>query len=233
MPCAPTGCRRLPTRLFATPDARWQAVAQRAGALRAGGRPVLIGTDTVADSERLSWHLHQAGVPHTVLNARHDAQEAAIVAEAGQAGRITVATRMAGRGTDIHLDATALAAGGLHVIDCQRNESRRMDRQLHGRCARQGQPGSVETWICAAISSDCAPLPASNLQACMPPSPAGLCARAPLFPPWSAWAARLRHRLWQWVQAQRQTALRAQLLAQDRQWEAQHRSARRPEVPRP
>lgn len=138
----------LPLRLFDDAEARWQAVTARAAALQAQGRPVLIGTDTVADSERLAWHLAQAGVSHTVLNARHDASEAAIVAQAGQAGRITVATRMAGRGTDIHLDDAALAAGGLHVIDCQRNESRRMDRQLWGRSARQGQPGSVETWLC-------------------------------------------------------------------------------------
>ena len=79
--------------------------------LRALGRPVLIGTDTVPDSERLSWHLDQQGVPHTVLNARHDRQEADIIAQAGRAGQVTVATRMAGRGTDIALDQAALSAG--------------------------------------------------------------------------------------------------------------------------
>ncbi len=140
--------RRLwPTQVFDDAEARWQAVVARAAACRAEGRPVLIGTDTVADSERLSWHLHQAGLPHQVLNARHDAGEAAIVAQAGEAGCITVSTRMAGRGTDIQPDARALAAGGLHIINCQCNESPRMDRQLLGRCARQGQPGSAETWL--------------------------------------------------------------------------------------
>jgi len=91
--------------------------------------------------------LATAGVAHQVLHARLDAAEAAIVARAGAHGQVTVATNMAGRGTDIHLDALALAAGGLHVLSCQHNASRRHDRQLSGRAARQGQPGSHETWL--------------------------------------------------------------------------------------
>jgi preprotein translocase subunit SecA len=223
---------RLPTRLpsrrqtwaarsFETPDARWTAVTRRAAAMQAAGRPVLIGTDTVADSERLSWHLSQAGIAHTVLNARHDAAEAAIVAQAGAAGRITVATRMAGRGTDIHLDEQALAAGGLHVIDCQRNESRRMDRQLWGRCARQGQPGSTETWLCTANSPDHAGAPESKLTGWISYVSCLALARSPR---WGVFGLRL----YQWMQTLRQAALRRQLLEQDLSWEAQHRLARRP-----
>jgi len=105
---------------------------------------VLIGTRSIAASELVSWHLHRAGLTDVVLNARHDGEEAAIVAAAGQAGRITVATNMAGRGTDIRLDAAALRAGGLHVILTELHESRRIDRQLIGRGARQGDPGSFE-----------------------------------------------------------------------------------------
>jgi preprotein translocase subunit SecA len=135
-----------PTRCFATDAARWQAVARRAAELAAAGRPVLIGTDSVAASQELSEVLQAAGVAHVVLNARHDAAEAAIVSCAGRPGRITVSTNMAGRGTDILLAPEALAAGGLHVLCCQRNPSRRHDRQLHGRAGRQGEPGSCETW---------------------------------------------------------------------------------------
>src|SRR5690606_14904542 len=112
-----------PLRAFARPAARWQAAAARARELTAQGRPVLIGTDSVADADALSGCLSAAGLDHAVLHARHDDQEASIIACAGRAGRITVATRMAGRGTDIQLDATARAAGGLHVINCQRNTS--------------------------------------------------------------------------------------------------------------
>jgi preprotein translocase subunit SecA len=91
--------------------------------------------------------LGHAGIAHAVLNARFDAEEADIVARAGQRGQVTVATNMAGRGTDIHIDTEALAAGGLHVVSCQRNASQRHDRQLLGRAARQGEPGSGEVWL--------------------------------------------------------------------------------------
>ena len=133
--------------VFASADAQWRAVAAKAAALRSAGRPVLIGTDTVADSEALSQALSAAGLPHAVLNARCDRHEAEVVAAAGTAGAITVATSMAGRGTDIALPPDVSARGGLHVICCQQNSSPRMDRQLIGRCARQGEPGSAERAI--------------------------------------------------------------------------------------
>lgn len=136
-----------PTRCYHTDAERWAAVAQRVAALAAQGRPVLVGTDSVEASQQLSEVLASAGVAHVVLNARHDASEAATVAEAGQRGRVTVSTHMAGRGTDIQLSAEALAAGGLHVLCCQHNGSRRLDRQLRGRAGRQGEPGSSELWL--------------------------------------------------------------------------------------
>lgn len=141
--------RRLhrPTRLHATDAARWTGVVAEAQRLHAAGLPVLLATDSVADSERASALLTRAGLPHEVLNARHDAAEAAIVARAGQAGAITVATNMAGRGTDIAVPADVAAAGGLQVLACQHNPARRLDRQLAGRCARQGQPGAVQRWL--------------------------------------------------------------------------------------
>ncbi|MBS0508726.1 MAG: hypothetical protein JSR53_15225, partial [Proteobacteria bacterium] len=135
------------TRAFASAGERWRAVARRCAELTAQGRPVLVGTDSVAESQELSAVLTAAGLAHTVLNAHYDADEAAIVARAGEGGRITVATNMAGRGTDIEVGAAAHAAGGLHVLCCQLNPSRRIDRQLLGRAARQGQSGSAETWI--------------------------------------------------------------------------------------
>ncbi len=137
----------LPTRVFANAHTQWRAVAARARELHEAGRPLLVGTDSVLDSEALSRVLAAAGLPHAVLNARQDHREAQIVAAAGARGAITVATNMAGRGTDIVLDAASRDAGGLYVICCQQNHSRRIDRQLLGRCARQGDPGSVEAFV--------------------------------------------------------------------------------------
>jgi preprotein translocase subunit SecA len=136
-----------PLRCYADEASRQQAAVARIQAVAATGRPVLVGCDSVAASEAMGAALAAAGVAHQVLHARLDAAEAAIVARAGVHGQVTVATNMAGRGTDIHLDALALAAGGLHVLSCQHNASRRHDRQLSGRAARQGQPGSHETWL--------------------------------------------------------------------------------------
>ncbi len=144
----PSRRTELGQRVFLQRTQQWNAVAQRAAALAGQGRPVLIGTDSVADSDSLSAHLTQQGIAHTVLNARNDQQEAAIVALAGYRGRVTVATNMAGRGTDIPLGPGVENRGGLHVISCQMNSSRRIDRQLKGRCARQGDPGSVEAMLC-------------------------------------------------------------------------------------
>lgn len=143
----PSRRRQAPTRLYADDARRWADVVQALRGLQREGRPVLVGTDSVADSERLAQRLQAAGLVHTVLNARQDAHEAAVVAEAGAAGRITVATNMAGRGTDIPLCDAAAAAGGLHVMACQLNGSPRIDRQLAGRAGRQGQPGSVQRWL--------------------------------------------------------------------------------------
>jgi preprotein translocase subunit SecA len=107
------------------------------------GRPVLIGTRSIDKSEDLSRLLEEAGLRHVVLNARHIEKEAEIVAEAGQLGRITVSTNMAGRGTDIKLGDDVRELGGLHVICTELHDSARIDRQLIGRCGRQGDPG---TW---------------------------------------------------------------------------------------
>ena len=208
-----------PTRHCSDEAQRWQWVAQRARQLQAQGRPVLIGTDTVAASQALSAVLSQWGLAHVVLNAHHDAAEAQIVAQAGRAGAITVATRMAGRGTDIQPDAQALAAGGLHVIHCQRNESPRMDRQLLGRCARQGQPGSTETVICTRISEEQSLPPTVNLPACR-------CMDTRTSPRWQTLWHLARERLAQWWKAQRQSSIRRRLLEQDRQWDTHRHHAR-------
>jgi hypothetical protein len=138
----------LGQRVFLRRAQQWQAVAQRVADCLAAQRPVLIGTDSVADSDSLSLYLTQHGITHTVLNARNDQHEADIVALAGHAGHVTVATNMAGRGTDIPLGPGVDERGGLHVISCQMNSARRIDRQLKGRCARQGDAGSVETLLC-------------------------------------------------------------------------------------
>ncbi len=127
---------------------KWLAVtdAVDAVAVRAG-RPVLIGTRTVSASEQVSAALDARGITHVVLNARQDSDEAQLVERAGEAGRVTVATNMAGRGTDILLAGGVAERGGLHVILTEYNESRRVDRQLIGRCGRQGDPGSCETVV--------------------------------------------------------------------------------------
>jgi preprotein translocase subunit SecA len=148
VPLRVPGRRRvLPPRAFADAAALWPAVAARVREMHALGRPVLVGTGSVLDSETLSRHLSAGGLKHAVLNASQDQHEARIVAAAGAPGAITVATNMAGRGTDILLHETSRAAGGLHIICCQQNASRRIDRQLMGRCARQGDPGSVEFFV--------------------------------------------------------------------------------------
>ena len=123
---------------------KWTAIVKRIRAVHQRGRPVLVGTGSVEDSERLSRLLKRVKLEHQVLNAHQDQQEAEIVACAGEKGRITVATNMAGRGTDIKLGPGVKELGGLHVISSERNIARRIDRQLAGRCGRQGDPGSCE-----------------------------------------------------------------------------------------
>jgi preprotein translocase subunit SecA len=137
-----------PDRLFATQGQKERALADHAAAVHAAGRPILIGTLDVAESERIAARLSREGLSCVVLNAKNDAEEAAIVAEAGTRGVVTVSTQMAGRGTDIRLGGAAgdegqiAALGGLHVIGAGRHGSSRLDHQLRGRAGRQGDPGS-------------------------------------------------------------------------------------------
>ena len=108
---------------------------------------MLVGTRSVASSEIASEYFTAAGVEHRVLNAAQDEHEADIISEAGRPGTVTVATNMAGRGVDIQLDEAVLELGGLHIIMSERHDSGRIDRQLFGRCARQGEPGRVEIYL--------------------------------------------------------------------------------------
>jgi preprotein translocase subunit SecA len=137
-------CRRRieKTVVVRTADAKWRTIVERATALAGEGRAVLIGTRSVAASEQASDLLRSLGVPHSLLNAAQDAEEAAVVARAGMAGCVTIATNMAGRGTDIKLAPGVAAGGGLAVILSDRHDAARIDRQLAGRGARQGDAGS-------------------------------------------------------------------------------------------
>jgi preprotein translocase subunit SecA len=139
--------RDLGERVYATPDEKWRAIVERVRELSTAGRPVLVGTRSVGASDELSRLLTEAGIEHQLLNARQDKQEAEIVAGAGQQGKVTVATNMAGRGTDIRLGRGVEPLGGLHVIATELHESRRIDRQLFGRCGRQGDAGSFEAIV--------------------------------------------------------------------------------------
>jgi len=143
----PNQRRMMKERLYRDDEARKNAFRQRIKALHEEKRPVLIGTCSVLESEQVSIWLAAMGLPHQVLNAKQDAREAEIISLAGLPGAITVATNMAGRGTDISLHSKVRAKGGLHVLALCRNESERVDRQLYGRCARQGDPGSAEAMI--------------------------------------------------------------------------------------
>lgn len=140
---------QMATRVYLTARQKWDAVRDEILSMRDCKRPVLIGTRSVNASEHLSAHLTAAGVEHRVLNARNLKAEAAIVAQAGVAATITVATNMAGRGTDIKIDDDARAAGGLHVIGTELHDSIRIDRQLAGRSGRQGDPGSFRQFLSA------------------------------------------------------------------------------------
>jgi preprotein translocase subunit SecA len=133
--------------VYKTKREKYKAVIDEIEALRGVGRPVLVGTTSVEVSELLSRMLQQKKVPHNVLNAKQHAREAQIVAEAGLSGAITIATNMAGRGTDIKLGPGVKEAGGLAIIGTERHESRRVDRQLRGRAGRQGDPGSSQFFV--------------------------------------------------------------------------------------
>jgi preprotein translocase subunit SecA len=139
--------QHAPDAVFPTEGAKFDAIVRQVQEMAAAGRPVLIGTRSVEKSEKLSKLLELVGVGHRVLNARQDANEAQIVSEAGQPGQVTVATNMAGRGTDIKLGPGVADAGGLHVIGTERHEAERIDRQLAGRAGRQGDPGTAQFFL--------------------------------------------------------------------------------------
>jgi preprotein translocase subunit SecA len=143
----PSRRRHTAPSLCLTKEEKCRVVERVVGMARDCGRPVLIGTRSVQASEEISAELRKSGVDHALLNAKQDSAEAAIVAAAGQPGRVTVATNMAGRGTDIKLADGVQANGGLTVILTEYHESRRIDRQLFGRCARQGDPGACDTIV--------------------------------------------------------------------------------------
>lgn len=138
---------KLPTRIFATEEAKWAAIVEEVCEVHEQGRPILIGTRTIDKSEILSRLLKERGIVHEVLNANHVEEEAEIVAKAGGQGKVTVSTNMAGRGTDIKLTDEIKALGGLHVICTEMHESARIDRQLIGRCGRQGDPGTYRQYL--------------------------------------------------------------------------------------
>ncbi len=127
--------------------AKYRAVVKEIVELHKSGQPVLVGTTSITQSEDLSALLKKQGIPHNVLNAKYHEKEAMIVADAGQPGQVTIATNMAGRGTDIVLGEGVAEKGGLHILGTERHESRRIDNQLRGRCARQGDPGSSRFYL--------------------------------------------------------------------------------------
>jgi preprotein translocase subunit SecA len=206
----PTRRRRLTDHCLVTSAARHEYVARRAVELTQAGRAVLIGTRSVEASERISEHLQAMNIEHQVLNARQDREEADIVSRAGEAGRITVATNMAGRGTDIRLSESVSRNGGLHVILTEFHESGRVDRQLFGRCARQGEAGTVEAIV--SLEDELfvrhAPLVRKLVLATTRGDRAG------------PFACRQLVRVAQWLAARRELAVRMATLKNDRRLQA-------------
>jgi preprotein translocase subunit SecA len=139
--------QRLSDRVFGVSEDKWLAIVDEVCEVHATGRPVLIGTRSIDKSELLSKLLNARGISHQILNARHIAAEAEIVSNAGKIGHVTVSTNMAGRGTDIKLGEGVSELGGLHVILTEMHDSARIDRQLAGRCGRQGDPGSYRQYL--------------------------------------------------------------------------------------
>ena len=146
-PNRPMVRKDMPDLIYRTRREKMQAIIQAIKELHATGQPVLVGTISIETSELISQLLKREGVQHSVLNAKHHAQEAEIVAQAGQAGKVTIATNMAGRGTDIKLGEGVVELGGLHILGTERHESRRIDNQLRGRSGRQGDPGSSRFYL--------------------------------------------------------------------------------------
>ena len=205
-PNTPSRRQSLAPRLFASEADKIAALVDEVQAMRHSGRPVLVGTRSVRSSQAVSEALARAGIGHRVLNALQNADEAALVAAAGAPGAVTVATNMAGRGTDIRLAPEALAAGGLHVILTEWHESARVDRQLYGRCARQGDPGSVRAMV--ALDDE---LLARHAHPWLVQAAASL-------PPqrWPAWAIETLRRHMQGSAERANAAQRRHTLAQDR-----------------
>ena len=143
----PIARKDLPDILYPTLDSKFEAVVKEIKERHAKGQPVLVGTVAIESSERLSQMLNQAGIPHAVLNAKNHAKEAEIIMNAGQRGAVTIATNMAGHGTDIKLGPGVKELGGLAVIGTERHESRRIDNQLRGRSGRQGDPGVTRFYL--------------------------------------------------------------------------------------
>ena len=138
--------------IFATEEGKYKAIVKEIKERHAKGQPVLVGTVAVENSERLSKMLKKEGIPHEVLNAKNNAREAEIIAKAGEKGAVTIATNMAGRGTDIKLGKGVKELGGLCVLGSERHESRRIDNQLRGRAGRQGDPGMTQ--FCVSFEDD-------------------------------------------------------------------------------
>lgn len=208
----PSRRKMLAERIYATASIKWQICVKRIEKIHKKDRPILVGTRSIKDSEYLSLLLDKAQLPHQVLNARQDESEAMIIARAGKKGQITIATNMAGRGTDIRLLKEARQAGGLHVIAMELNDARRIDRQLYGRSARQGNRGSCEA-ILSLEDKLFDLLPTSlkdRLQGLLKPHrhlPVWL---GRLLIRWSQWRkqqanSRLRYRLLKWDQQQDKT----------------------------
>jgi preprotein translocase subunit SecA len=145
----PSRRKTLPTRFFASRAAKYAAIVAEVARLHRLGQPVLVGTRTIDNSESLARQLDASGIPYQLLNGKQDPAEAQIVARAGEVGMVTIATNMAGRGTDIRVGPGSRRLGGLHVIGVECHESARIDRQLAGRSARQGDPGSYQFFVSA------------------------------------------------------------------------------------
>ncbi|MBN1625654.1 MAG: preprotein translocase subunit SecA [Deltaproteobacteria bacterium] len=139
--------KRWQDRIFATEEAKWRAVAERTAELNGKGRPVLVGTRSVAASEKAAGIMDRMGIEYKVLNAKQDKEEAEIISYAGEKGAVTIATNMAGRGTDISLGQGVEELNGLHVVLTERHDAGRIDRQLAGRCGRMGDPGTYEAML--------------------------------------------------------------------------------------
>jgi preprotein translocase subunit SecA len=146
-PNRPLARQDLTDRIYRSESAKFNAIVQQVAELREKGQPVLIGTGSIEKNERLGKMLKKAGIPHNVLNAKNNEREAKIVAAAGEQGAVTLATNIAGRGTDIVLGEGVKELGGLFVLGSERHESRRIDNQLRGRAGRQGDPGTTQFYV--------------------------------------------------------------------------------------